>query len=102
MSDGEDTRAERLEAALGRAHALEALVSVTHRPQEFLELVLAARDVEDATRRLRDAFGFSEVQALVVLDMQFRRMASLDRSRLEQQLDDVSRAVEELEDRQDD
>ena len=75
-----------LEKARERAHVLEGLL----RALELLDAVIAAiraSESADAARTalMEDPFALSERQAQAVLDMQLRRLAALERQRIEEE-----------------
>jgi len=47
--------------------------------------MLGASDPESARRDLERRFGFTETQATAVMDLQFRRVTTSDRQKIEQQ-----------------
>jgi DNA gyrase/topoisomerase IV subunit A len=84
----EQTPAERLQDLESRLHIFEALVRVLDDPHRFVDVVLAGTNPSDTVEALQTAFGFSEIQAVAALDMQFRHLSkrtqSLMRSDVEQ------------------
>jgi DNA gyrase/topoisomerase IV subunit A len=44
-----------------------------------LDAMLGASDPDTAGRALQQRYGFTELQATAVMDMQFRRVTALDR-----------------------
>ena len=54
-------------------------------------------DPDAARTALRDRYGFTEVQASAVLDLQLSRVTSSQRQRIEQGLREVRARVAELE-----
>ena len=63
----------------------------------LLEVVVAAEDPDTAISGLRHRFGLSEVQAVAVLDLQFRRATRRDRGRLEEGRQEVLEELRRLE-----
>jgi len=54
--------------------------------------------VETARTNLIKEFRFSEIQAQAILDMPLRRLAALERKRLQEQYDDLKKRIAYLED----
>jgi DNA gyrase/topoisomerase IV subunit A len=79
---------EREQAEL-RLPLLAAIDTVLRRPQEVLELLLAAEDDGSALAALRQTFGFSESQASVVRDVQWRRFTAAHRRAISDELSAV-------------
>jgi DNA gyrase subunit A len=86
-----------LRRAKERAHILEGL----RKAIEFLDLVIqlirAAKDAETARNSLMERLELTEIQAQAILDMQLRRLAALERQRLEEEYQQVVKTIGELE-----
>lgn len=65
-----------------RLHIYEALTTALADPHRVLDVLLAAPDADAATAGLRTEFGLTDIQAAVVLDLQFRRLNADDRERI--------------------
>ena len=65
-----------------RLEILEAYALVMERRDEFVGLVGSAASADDARAQLQERFSFTDVQALAVLDLQVRRFARFERSRI--------------------
>ena len=87
---------EQLRRAGERLHILDAIAAVVEDLQDFLRVVVEANDLDDANVALRARYGFDEMQAEAVLDMQFRRTTNLDRDRIRHQRDEVAAEVLDL------
>ncbi|HET6910624.1 MAG TPA: DNA gyrase subunit A [Mycobacteriales bacterium] len=96
MSD-EWTPAYRLQKARERQHVLSAIVRATGAWAEVLAVIAESADAEAARSALRDRFGVDEVQATVLLDIQFRRVSALDRQRLSDELAQIEAEIARLE-----
>jgi DNA gyrase subunit A len=86
-----------LEKARQRAHILEGLRVALKNLDEVISLIRKAPDVETARIRLMKRFKLSEVQAQAILDMQLRRLASLERKKIELEYKEVQALIKELE-----
>lgn len=74
-----------LKKARNRAHVLEGLLIALANLDEVINTIRRAADVGEAKIRLIDRFSLSEVQAQAVLDMQLRRLAALERHKIEEE-----------------
>lgn len=80
-----------------RAHILEGLrIAIAHL-DEIIALIRAAPDADTARERLRKRFKLSEEQAQAILDMPLKRLAALERKRIEQEYKDLLVRIKELE-----
>lgn len=59
--------------------------------------MLGASDPEAAGRALQQRFGFTELLAVAVMDMQFRRMTAIGRHKIEQRRQELAARVVALE-----
>ncbi len=80
-----------LQKARERAHILAGLLIALDHLDEVIELIRSSPDVDGARQRLMERFGLSERQANAILDMQLRRLAALERRKIE---DDHRQALE--------
>ncbi|MFO7171738.1 MAG: DNA gyrase subunit A [Bacillota bacterium] len=78
-----------LEKAEARAHIVEGLLKALDIIDEVIETIRRSPDTDTARTRLMENFGFSEVQAQHILDMQLRRLTALERSKLEEEYHDL-------------
>ncbi len=86
-----------LKKAQQRAHILEGLRVALKNLDEVISLIRRAPDVETARTRLMKRFKLSEIQAQAILDMQLRRLASLERKKIELEYKEVQAQIKELE-----
>ncbi|AXG12618.1 hypothetical protein [Intrasporangium calvum] len=66
---------------------LEAMLSAVARRQEVSDRVFEAESAEAAESAIRDLLGVDAVAAKAVLNLQLRRLAREDRSRMESDCD---------------
>ncbi|WP_341928274.1 hypothetical protein [Nocardioides psychrotolerans] len=76
----EQTAAERLQELEYRLHILDGLLRVLDDPHRFTDVVLSGTEIDDTVEALQEAFGFSHIQAVAALDMQFRRLSKRTQS----------------------
>jgi DNA gyrase subunit A len=86
-----------LEKAKARAHILEGLRIALQFLDEVIALIRNAPDAETAKTHLMARFGLTEVQAQAILDMPLRRLAALERQRLEEEYQSLQARIAELE-----
>jgi DNA gyrase subunit A len=86
-----------LERARRRAHILEGLRTALQNLDEVINLIRNAPDVETARKRLMRKFKLSELQATAILDMPLRRLAALERKKIDQEYREVSNQIKQLE-----
>jgi len=72
-----------LARAQERAHILEGLLKALANLDEVIRLIRRSADVEAAREALMKRFKLSELQANAILDMPLRRLARLEREKLE-------------------
>ncbi len=91
-------RAEfELEKARQRAHILEGLRIALQNLDEIITLIRNAPDADTARTRLIKRFRLSEVQANAILEMQLRRLAALERKKIETEYKETLARIKELE-----
>ncbi len=87
-----------LARAQERAHILEGLKIALDNLDEVIKTIRAAADVDAAREALMTRFKLSEAQANAILEMQLRRLAALERKKIEDEYESVIRLIAELED----
>jgi DNA gyrase subunit A len=85
-----------LDRAQARAHVLEGLRIALDNLEEIIDTIRRSRTADTAMRNLRTRFKLTEIQARAVLDMQLRRLASLERRRVEEEYREVLKRVRYL------
>jgi DNA gyrase subunit A len=85
-----------LEKARQRAHILEGLRIALQNLDEVIALIRKAPDVETARARLIKRFKLSDVQAQAILDMPLRRLAALERKKIEEEYKEVQAQIKDL------
>jgi DNA gyrase subunit A len=86
-----------LEKARQRAHILEGLRVALKYLDEIIELIKKSPDAEIARERLMKRYRLSEIQAQAILDMQLRRLAALERKKIEDEYKEVTAQIKSLE-----
>jgi len=91
-------RAEyELRRAQERAHILAGLRIAISNLDEVIQLIRNSDDVESARNGLMNRFALDQPQAQAILDMQLRRLAALEREKLEQEYQDLQETIRGLE-----
>jgi DNA gyrase subunit A len=86
-----------LEKARARAHILEGYLIALKNLDEIIELIKKSPDVETARERLMKRFKLSDLQANAILEMQLRRLAALERKKIENEYKEVQELIKNLE-----
>jgi DNA gyrase subunit A len=81
-----------------RAHILEGLKIALDHLDEVIALIRRSADSDEARTGLMENFGLSEIQANAILELQLRRLAALERKKIEDEYESVIRLIGELED----
>ena len=87
-----------LARAKARAHILEGLLKALDILDEVIATIRASQRVESARTNLMRNFKFSQLQAQAILDMQLRRLAALERKRLQDEYNEILKQIKYLED----
>ncbi len=87
-----------LEKARNRAHILEGLKVALDHLDEVIETIRRSRTVDTARTNLMRRFKLSQAQAQAILEMQLRRLAALERKKVEEEYREVIRRIAYLED----
>lgn len=83
-------------AAQERAHILEGLLIALDNLDEVIAIIRNSPDVDTARERLIKKFKLSELQATAILDMQLRRLAALERKKIEEEYAAIKQKIEYL------
>ncbi|HEX4950932.1 MAG TPA: DNA gyrase C-terminal beta-propeller domain-containing protein, partial [Blastocatellia bacterium] len=86
-----------LKKARARAHILEGLKKAIDIIDAIIKLIRAAKSTDEAKQGLVSQFGFSELQAQAILDMQLRRLAALERQKIIDEYEEIIKVIAELE-----
>ncbi len=87
-----------LKKARARAHILEGLLIALNNIDAVIQTIRQSPDAEVAKERLMSRFELTEVQAQAILDMQLRRLAALEREKIEQEHVQLMETIAYLED----
>ncbi|MGL4650508.1 MAG: DNA gyrase/topoisomerase IV subunit A, partial [Caldilineaceae bacterium] len=80
-----------------RLHIVEGLLKALDILDEVISTIRRSQTVDTARKNLIANFKFSEVQAQAILDMQLRRLAALERKKLQEEYDELKQRIAWLE-----
>lgn len=87
-----------LKIAKARAHILEGLKIALDHLDAVIKTIRESKDSDEAKKNLMERFGLSELQAVAILDMQLRRLAALERKKIEDEYKAIMELIGFLED----
>ena len=85
-----------LTEAKRRAHILEGLKIALDNLDEVIKTIRNSKTQEDAKNNLISRFKLSEIQATAILDMQLRRLAALEREKIEKEYEEIQKLIDKL------
>lgn len=85
-----------LAEAKRRAHILEGLKIALDNLDEVIKTIRKSRTQEDAKQNLMKKFGLSAIQSTAILDMQLRRLAALEREKIEKEYEEIKKLIDKL------
>ncbi|MBN1286907.1 MAG: DNA gyrase subunit A [Anaerolineae bacterium] len=86
-----------LARAKARAHILEGLLTALDNLDAVIDTIRRSRTVQTARTNLQKNFSLSEAQAQAILEMQLRRLAALERRKLQDEHKELVKFIAELE-----
>ena len=85
-----------LARARERVHILEGLLTALDHLDEVIETIRRSRTTESARHNLRRKFKLSQAQAQAILDMPLKRLAALERRRIQDEYQEKKRLIRHL------
>lgn len=85
-----------LAEARDRAHILEGLLIALNNLDDVIETIRRSKDSETAHDALMTKFGLSDIQATAILEMQLKRLAALERQKIEDEYKTVQETIGKL------
>ena len=85
-----------LDVAEKRVHILEGLKIALDNIDEVIKVIRGSKSDEEAKNGLMSQFGLSELQANAILEMRLRRLTGLEREKIENELNDLLKLIDEL------
>lgn len=87
-----------LKEAKAREHILEGLQTAVDHIDEVISIIRKSESADVARVKLMEKFKLSQIQATAILDMQLRRLAALERQKIEDELAMIRETIAYLED----
>lgn len=87
-----------LREAKAREHILEGLKIAVDNIDAVIETIKKSKDADEAKKNLMVKFKLTEIQSVAILDMQLRRLAALERQKIEDELKMIRETIAYLED----
>ncbi|MFC1968840.1 DNA gyrase subunit A, partial [Chloroflexota bacterium] len=87
-----------LRRAKERAHILEGLKIALDNLDKVIAVIRGSESADSARTNLMQNFNLSQVQAQAILDMQLRRLAALERQKIDEDYAEVLKTIAYLED----
>ena len=85
-----------LEKAEKRVHILEGYKIALDNLDAVINIIKNAKDDETAKHELMTKFNLDDVQAESILELKLRRLTGLERSKIEEELNDLLKLIDEL------
>lgn len=85
-----------LKGAMMRAHILEGLKKALDIIDEVIKTIRSTKPNEDTRSKLMEKFGFTDLQAQAILDMQLKKLSGLERQKLDDEYNEVEKVISEL------
>ncbi|MCB0197694.1 MAG: DNA gyrase subunit A [Anaerolineae bacterium] len=86
-----------LDKAKKRAHVLEGLRIALNNLDDVIQTIRSSRSVDTARKNLIKNFSLTEIQANAILEMPLRRLAALERKKIELEYKEVLKQIKYLE-----
>lgn len=85
-----------LNKALNRVHILEGLKIALDNIDEVIKIIKSSKTDEIAKAELAKKFGLDSIQSDAILEMKLRRLTGLERDKIENELNDLLKLIDEL------
>ena len=85
-----------LDVAEKRVHILEGLKIALDNIDAIIKLIRGSKGDDEARTALMSQFGLSEAQSNAILEMKLRRLTGLEREKIENELADLIKLIDEL------
>ncbi len=86
----------KLKEARDRAHILEGLLIALNNLDDVVETIKNSKDTPTAHDKLMKKFSLSDVQATAILEMQLKRLAALERQKIEEEFAEIQKTIKKL------
>lgn len=85
-----------LRQAEARLHILDGLLIAVRNIDAVVDTIRKSKNADEAKTNLMERFKLTEIQAVAILDMQLRRLAALEREKLEEEWKMVKETIDYL------
>jgi DNA gyrase subunit A len=85
-----------LAEARDRSHILEGLLIALNNLDDVIETIRRSKDSETAHDALMTKFGLSDIQSTAILEMQLKRLAALERQKIEDEYKEIQATIGKL------
>lgn len=86
-----------LRKAQERSHIVEGLIKAISILDELIATIRASNDKQDAKKRIKEAYAFTEEQAEAIVNLQLYRLTNTDITSLEKEANELRGKIAELE-----
>ena len=85
-----------LKSAYLRNHILEGFKKALDIIDEVIKTIRATKADEDPKLKLMEKFGFTDLQAQAILDMQLRKLSGLERQKIDEEYQNIQQSIANL------
>lgn len=85
-----------LKKAQAREHILAGLTTALDNLDKVIDIIRNSRSAETAKNKLTREFSLTEIQAQAILDMPLRRLAGLERKKIEDEYKQINKTIKDL------
>jgi DNA gyrase subunit A len=87
----------RLNRAKERAHILEGYIIALDNLDDFVKIIRASKDREEAKQKLMAKYPLSEIQTNAILELRLYQLTGLERGKIEAEYLELMKLIEELQ-----
>ncbi|MEJ1972983.1 MAG: DNA gyrase subunit A [Lacunisphaera sp.] len=87
----------RLDQAKARAHILEGYIIALDNLDDFVKIIRASKDKEEAKQKLMAKYPLSEIQTNAILELRLYQLTGLERGKIEAEYLELMKLIEELQ-----
>ncbi|MDQ5980362.1 MAG: gyrase subunit, partial [Verrucomicrobiota bacterium] len=87
----------RLNRAKERAHILEGYIIALDNLDDFVKIIRASKDKDEAKQRLMAKYPLSEIQTNAILELRLYQLTGLERGKIEAEYLELMKLIEELQ-----
>jgi DNA gyrase subunit A len=87
----------RLNQAKARAHILEGYIIALDNLDDFVKIIRASKDKEEAKQKLMAKYPLSEIQTNAILELRLYQLTGLERGKIEAEYLELMKLIEELQ-----